>query len=201
MRNYLVILFVLLFVSVHGQDKWKGIYSSTNHNIFNRFHFTGMELAYMYPRASEKKYRYWELSNLVFGTFHKTFEDEKLIQLGIGYGLGYYFLGNSADKFKLRWSHSSGIYFLHKKTIPNLTQVYVSKANKLGIYYKPKIQAEYKLNSRLSALIGLSGMVAISLNSSTTNNVFVDKIYRDSKYFEFTFNPIKIEIGIQYKIF
>ena len=201
MRNYLVILFVLLFVSVHAQDKWKGIYSSTNHNIFNRFHFTGMELAYLYPRSNEKKYRYWELSNLVFGTFHKTFDDEKLIQLGIGYGLGYYFLGNSADKFKLRWSHSSGIYFLNKKTIPNHTQFYVLKSNKLGVYYKPKIQAEYKLNSRLSALIGLSGIVTISLNSNRTNDVFVDKIYRDHKFIEYNINPIRIELGIQYKIF
>ena len=199
MRNWIFIVLVLFCTSLFSQDKWRGIYSSSIFSYSSKIYCKGFDLAYFRAGSKKIRYNYWELSDMVYGTYRYTNSNEKVIRIGIGFGLGYDI--HSAISFiKFRFLHSAGLFYQKTNDIPLHSHLYERSIRRFGIYYKPRIQAEYAINSKISTFIGITGVIEVPTERRKVNNVFIDPRYRSYKNSIITIGLSGFEIGLQYKL-
>ncbi len=199
MRNWIFIVLVLFSTTLFGQENWKGVYSSGGLNLYRGVYFSGVDIAYLQSRTKQNHYKYWELTDLVYGTYRKTNANVKTFRVGIGYGMGLYFK-ETLGIMKFRFSHSLGMYYLKTETSPLSSHLYDENEKSIALYYKPKLQTEFALNSKISTVLGISGFLEAALRSNYRNNVFLEPDIRKNNYIFLNLELARIEIGLQYKL-
>ena len=185
MRNWIFIVLVLFCTSLFSQDKWRGIYSSSIFSYSSKIYCKGFDLAYFRAGSKKIRYNYWELSDMVYGTYRYTNSNEKVIRSAI---------------IKFRFLHSAGLFYQKTNDIPLHSHLYERSIRRFGIYYKPRIQAEYAINSKISTFIGITGVIEVPTERRKVNNVFIDPRYRSYKNSIITIGLSGFEIGLQYKL-
>ena len=187
MRNWIFIVLVLFCTSLFSQDKWRGIYSSSIFSYSSKIYCKGFDLAYFRAGSKKIRYNYWELSDMVYGTYRYTNSNEKVIRIGIGFGLGY---DIHSAIIKFRFLHSAGLFYQKTNDIPLHSHLYERSIRRFGIYYKPKI----------STFIEITGVIEVPTERRKVNNVFIDPRYRSYKNSIITIGLSGFEIGLQYKL-